>query len=63
MKGDTFISEEKIDDRAILRRILNPVGYPYSLIIIDGKEVLNYPTHGEHRMVDHYLRNRGIYVK
>lgn len=46
-----ILSEERIEHGAILRRVINPVGVPYSVIIRNGKEEFSAPTSDEKRML------------
>lgn len=62
-----LISETRIDDRAVLQRVMNGGDVPYSLILIDGKEYLSAPTDGkeinEKGMLEYYYnaKKSGIF--
>ena len=36
-----FINEKKLTDNAVLQRVINAAGYPYSLILVNGREVMS----------------------
>ena len=61
--GDRFISEFNVDENAVLQRILNRAGVPYSIILVDGKEILSTETSHENGMIDFYKKNKKIYAK
>jgi hypothetical protein len=39
-----FINEKKLTDNAVLQRVINAAGYPYSLILVNGREVMSAET-------------------
>ena len=58
--GDIFINERTIDKHTKLRRVINAAGVEYSLLIIDGVELLSSPTTNEKGMIEYYKENKEI---
>lgn len=56
-------SETRIDEHAVLERVINGGGIPYSCLIIDGEEFLSCPTDDEKGMVEYYHNNKGFIVR
>lgn len=52
--------EERIDDTAVLQRVLNAVGTPYSLIIENGIEVMNCERDREKDMIRVYKDRKKV---
>ena len=51
---DKILEEIKLDKKATLRRIINCVGVPYSIIVINSKEMYSVPTSRESEMLNFY---------
>lgn len=52
--GDKLVNETKLKNGAILQRVINRAGVPYSLILEDGKEIYSTPTENEKKMLKWY---------
>ena len=55
--GDKFVSERTLKNGAVLQRVINRAGVPYSLILEDGDEMYNTPTENEKQMLEWYEKN------
>ena len=49
-----LISSESIEYGAILQRVINAAGVPYTIILVDGIEVWSTPTSDEKRMLEEW---------
>ena len=42
-----FITEKKLTDNSVLQRVINAAGCPYSLILVNGREMMSAETKDE----------------
>lgn len=49
-----LIESIKLDDNAVLQRVINAGGIPYSIILVDGVEMYSAPTSDEKGLIDYY---------
>lgn len=54
--------EMQIDDGVILRHVINHGGVPYSLLIINGVELLSCERNDEKGMLAYYQANKSRYL-
>lgn len=53
-----ILGEFNLDKNAVLKRVVNGGGIPYSIIEIDGREIYSCPTKEEQEMIDFYKRGK-----
>ncbi len=49
-----LIESIKLDDSAVLQRVINAGGIPYSIILVDGVEMYSAPTSDEKGLIAYY---------
>ena len=53
-----LISENRLTNRSVLQRVLNAAGVPYSIILVNGNEIMSTETSREPQMMEYFRELR-----